>query len=231
MCTQAQVPGFRIMLEAKGEPYEFHTNRDGTIALPAEAAGVSELAVIKQLAANLGLKESDISVVSSEPVEFGDACLGVAMEGVACAQVVTPGRIIVLEAKGVQYAYHTSEDGSRVQPATIAMIWKREGGIAGFCDSLTVFRSGEVYSSSCKPQADGKMGTLAKLLSAQEQKQFNDWMSRVGEAELDASDPAGVADRMVVTLNIFGSGDKPPTQAEQEQLFGFAQDLFNELAR
>jgi hypothetical protein len=231
MCTQAQVPGFRIMLEADGKSYEFHTNQEGTIALPAEAAGVSELAVIKQLAANLGVEESDISVVSSEPVEFGDACLGVAIEGVACAQVVTPGRIIVLEAKGVQYAYHTSEDGSRVQPATVAIVWKREGGIAGFCDSLTVFRSGEVYSSSCKPQADGKMGTLAKLLSAQEQKQFNDWMSRVGEAELDASDPAGVADRMVVTLNIFGSGDKPPTKAEQEQLFEFAQDLFNDLAR
>lgn len=231
MCTQAQVPGFRIMLEADGKSYEFHTNQEGTIALPAEAAGVSELAVIKQLAANLGVEESDISVVSSEPVEFGDACLGVAIEGVACAQVVTPGRIIVLEAKGVQYAYHTSEDGSRVQPATVAIVWKREGGIAGFCDSLTVFRSGEVYSSSCKPQADGKMGTLAKLLSTQEQKQFNDWMSRLGEAELDASDPAGVADRMVVTLNIFGSGDKPPTKAEQEQLFEFAQDLFNELAR
>ena len=231
MCTQAQVPGFRIMLEADGESYEFHTNQNGTIALPAEAGGVSELAVIKQLVANLGLKESDISVVSSEPVEFGDACLGVAMEGVACAQVVTPGRIIVLEAKGVQYAYHTSEDGSRVQPATVAMVWKREGGIAGFCDSLTVFRSGEVYSNSCKPQQEGKMGILAKLLSAQEQKQFNDWMSKFGEANLDASDPAGVADRMVVTLSIFGSGDKPPTKAEQEQLFGFAQDLFTELAQ
>jgi hypothetical protein len=231
MCTQAQVPGFRIVLEADGQTYEFHTNQNGSIALPAEAAGVAELAVIKQLAANLGLTEGDISVASSEAVEFGDACLGVAMEGLMCGQVVTPGRIIVLEAKGVQYAYHTSEDGSRIQPATTALVWKREGGIAGFCDILTVFRSGEVYTSSCKSQADGKMGTLAKLLSAQEQKQFNDWLTRFGEADLDASDPAGVADRMMVTLKVFGSGNKPPSTAEQQQLFEFAQALYTKLAK
>jgi len=193
--------------------------------------GPPEEAVIKQLAENLGLNESDISVLRSEEVEFSDACLGVAMEGVMCAQVVTPGREIILEADGVQYAYHTSEDGSRIQPATLALVWKREGGIAGFCDTLTVFRSGEVYTSNCNGQAEGKMGTLARLLSAQEQRQFNEWMENLGEANLDASDPKGVADRMVVTLKIIGSGDEPPTQTEQQELFQFAQGLYQELAK
>src|SRR5512138_1435322 len=80
MCTQAQVPGFKIVLEARGQKYEYHTNQDGSIVELAEGAqnaGAVEQAVIRQLAANLGLKESDISVVSSETVEFGDACLGV----------------------------------------------------------------------------------------------------------------------------------------------------------
>ena len=30
------------------------------------------------------------------------------------------------------------------------MTWKREGGIAGFCDSMTVYLSGEVHANSCK---------------------------------------------------------------------------------
>lgn len=232
MCTQAEVPGFKIILEANGQKYEFHTNQDGSVAQLAEgaqAAGVVEQMVIKQLAANLGLQESDISVVSNTDVEFGDACLGVAMEGVLCAQVVTPGHIIVLEAKGMQYEYHTSADGSRVQPATLALIWKREGGIAGFCDTMTVFRSGEVYTSQCKSQSEGRMGTFANLLASDEQSQFMDWTARFGEANLDASDPKGVTDRMVVMLNFWGNGNKQPTESEKQALFEFAQNLYQKV--
>lgn len=200
---------------------------------PAEqpTAGPAEDAVIKQLAANLRLQESEISVLRSEATEFGDACLGVEMPEVMCAQVVTPGRIIILEADGVQYEYHTSEDGSRVQPATLALTWKRTGGIAGFCDTLTVFLSGEVYASQCKPQAEGRMGTFAEMLSSREQDQFNGWVASFAETRLDASDPKGVSDRMEVTLRFFGTGDKPPSKSEQGALFKFAQDLYQKLSQ
>jgi hypothetical protein len=125
MCTQAEVPGFRIVLGAKGQKYEFHTNQDGSIVLLAEGAQNSadvEQVVIKQLAANLGLQESDISVVSNTTVEFNDACLGVAMEGIMCAQVVTPGHIMVLEADGV----------TRMEAASSPPPWRWSGnGKAG----------------------------------------------------------------------------------------------------
>jgi hypothetical protein len=190
----------------------------------------AEIAVIKQLAANLGLQESNINVVRSEVVEFGDSCLGITMEGVMCAQVVTPGRVIVLEANGLHYEYHASERGDRIQPATRALVWKREGGIAGFCDILTIFRSGEVFTTSCGTQAEGKMGTVAELLASRERQQFRDWIVEFGEAKLDASDPEGVADRMVVTLEFFGVGTQPPAESEQQDLFNFAQELYQELS-
>jgi hypothetical protein len=234
MCTQAEVPGFKITLDANGKQYEFHTNQDGSTVMLAKGAQESadvEQVVIKQLAANLGLKESDISVVSSTTLEFNDACLGVAMEGIMCAQEVTPGHIIVLEANGVQYEYHTDAEGSRIQPATLAMVWKREGGIAGFCDTMTVFRSGEVYTTQCKPQAEGRMGTFANLLASDQQKQFMDWMTQFGEENLDASDPKGVADRMMVTLHVFGSGSKQATKSDQQALFEFAQNLYQKLSQ
>ena len=234
MCTQAEVPGFKIILEANGKEYEFHTNDDGSVVLLAEDAqdsGAAEETVIKQLAANLGLQESDIQVISSEAVEFRDACLGVAQEGVMCAQVVTPGRIILLEANGIQSEYHTSEAGSRVQPATLALVWKREGGIAGFCDILTVYRSGEVFTANCKSNAEGRMGTFADLLSAAEKEQFNSWIAEYGEVKLDASDPEGVADRMVVTLEFFGTGSGQPTDSEQQAMFNFAEELYQKLSQ
>jgi len=193
--------------------------------------GPAEEGVVKQLAANLDLQESDITVVSSEEIEFGDACLGITMEGVMCAQVITPGRIIVLEANGLQYEYHTSQNGSRVQPATLALVWKREGGIAGFCDTLVVFRSGEVLTSNCKSQGEGKTGAFADLLTSREVQKFNDWMAEFGEAKLDASDPKGVADRMVVTVEFFGLGGKSPTESEQRDLFNFAQSLYQKVAQ
>ena len=197
----------------------------------ATPLGPVEETVIKQLAANLDLQESDITVISSEVVEFSDACLGITLEGVMCAQVITPGRIIVLEADGIQYEYHTSEDGDRVQPATLALVWKREGGIAGFCDTLAVFRSGEVFTTNCKAQAEGKMGTLAGLLTLPERQEFNNWTTGFGEVNLDASDPKGVADQMIVTLQLFGTGSEEPAESEQQELFNFAQDLHQEMTQ
>lgn len=198
----------------------------------AAPIGPAEETVIKQLAENLDLQESEITVISSEVFEFSDACLGITLEGVMCAQVITPGRIIVLEADGIQYEYHISEDGERVQPATLSLVWKREGGIAGFCDTLAVFRSGEVFTTNCKAQqADGKMGTLAGLLTLPERQEFNNWTTGFGEVNLDASDPKGVADQMIVTLEFFGMGSEEPTEAEQQELFNFAQDLYQEMSQ
>lgn len=232
MCTQAEVPGFKIILEADGSKYEFHTNRDGNVVVLAEeaqATGSVEEKVVKQLVANLRLSESDISVVSNEIVEFSDSCLGITMQDVKCAQVTMPGRIIVLEANGVQYEYHTSEKGDRIQPATLALTWKREGGIAGFCDRLTVFLSGEIYGSQCKSQPEGTTSTFAKLLSASEEKQFNTWMTKFGEVHIDASDPKGVSDRMEIVLDVYGLGSSKPSHAEQQAIFNWMQVLFQKL--
>jgi hypothetical protein len=232
MCTQALVEGFRIILEVGGKQYELRTNETGSQVVFAEGndvSGLVEKAVISQLAGNLGLDESDISLVSSSDVEFGDACLGVAMQDVMCAQVITPGKIVMLEAGGVQYEYHTSVDGSLIQPATLALTWKREGGFAGFCDSMTVFLSGEIYGNQCKSQPNETMGIFANLLSGTEQKQFASWVNDYRQVDLDASDPEGVSDRMVVTLVLFGNGSKQPADAEKEALFNWAQNLFRKL--
>jgi hypothetical protein len=231
MCTQAIVPGYRIILEAKGEQYEFHTDEDGS-AVVQVTKGVFEsmdAQVIKQLASNLGLNESDISIISNSDIEFSDTCLGVAMQHVVCAEAVTPGKIIVLEADAVQYEYHVSNDGTLVQPATLALTWTREGGIAGFCDSLTVFLSGEVYGNQCRSKPNGTMGTFADLLSDTERDQFNAWVKELGQVDLDESDPVGVSDRMEVKLVFYGSGSGALGKTDQQELLLWAQNLYQKL--
>lgn len=225
LCAQGSVPGYRIVLEANGALFEFHANRDGTLISPVEQgaeAGAAEQAAIRQLASNLELQDSDVHLVSSSNVEWPDACLGVALEGVACAFVATPGHLIVLEAQGRSYEYHTDQDGARIMPATLALAWKQEGGIAGFCQSLTVYRSGEAYSLDCRPQLDSRMGRL----TAQERTQLYSWLDSFASSTLDASDPKGVADGMIRLLDLFGSGNQQPGSAEQAAMFSWAQSLY-----
>jgi len=232
MCTQANVEGFRIIFEAKGGKYELHTDAMGKIVMLANNLNVdnmAETAVINQLSNNLRLVANAITVVSSETVAFSDTCMGVAMQDVTCVEANMLGRIIVLEANGIQYEYHVSGDGSRIQPATFALTWRREGGIAGFCDSLTVFLSGEVYGNQCKSQPNGTMGTFATLLSTDERDRFNAWIEEYGSVTLDASDPKGVADGMTNEIVLFGNGKGKPNQPIEGDIFSWTQDLFRKL--
>lgn len=61
----------------------------------------------------------------------------------ACAEVMVPGYLIALEAGGQTYEYHTNSDGSIVRPGNLLLTWERNGGIAGFCDTLVLFGSGQ----------------------------------------------------------------------------------------
>jgi hypothetical protein len=194
-------------------------------AVPAK--GSLEDAVISQLAANLGLDPSTIAIVSNELTEFPDACLGVSLPDVMCAQVITAGRTLVLEAQGMSFEYHTTEDGTLIQPASIALSWNRQGGIAGFCDALVVFRSGEVYASRCKPAAETRTGSLASVFTPAELDQFKSWLQRFGPLEIDASEPQTGADRMTITLKLQGTGTQVTiTPAEQAAFVAFAEQLF-----
>ncbi len=226
MCTDQQVPGYIIVLAVNGKQYEFHANRDGSEIVPSEgvqASGTAQDAVKNYLASALGMDASQITVVSDTEVEWPDSCLGVAQDGVMCAMIVTPGHLITLQANNLQYEFHTNEDGSEIQPATLALTWKRNGGIAGFCDSLTVYLSGEVSGDSCK--ADVRHG---KLLPA-EMTQLETWITQFGQANLNSSDPVNASDRMTRQLSLFGNGSVQPSQSDQQTIFSWAQDLYQRL--
>jgi hypothetical protein len=228
MCTEAIVPGFRIVLEALGQQYEAHTNADGTVVrfagAPAGAANPAQSQVAKTLADTLHIDENAITVVSSAPIEWPDACLGIAQPGIVCAQVITPGYLFVLAANGRQYEYHTDKAGSQVAPATLVLVWHREGGIVGFCDDLTIYQAGEIQASWCKPKPGVSNGSLSAVLSADERAQFNQWLTDFGEVNVTQKDPA-VADAMTVTLTLYGHGAGKPTAADQQAMLTFAQTV------
>jgi hypothetical protein len=195
---------------------------------PMELTPVEE-AVVAHLAESSGISPDDITVVSTEEVEWPDGCLGIQQEGLMCTQVIVPGYRIILEANGREVEYRTNEDGTQIRPATVLMTWTREGGIAGFCDHLTVYLSGEVHKTSCKSDQPVEE-SLTAVLSEAEIEELNGWIESYGHVNIDASDPKGVSDRMVVILEFMGLGTRETVSAADEQeLLEFAQSLYEEL--
>ncbi|MEK7312632.1 MAG: hypothetical protein AAB382_11725, partial [Chloroflexota bacterium] len=174
----------------------------------------------------LGISIAQIRLVTTEAVDWPDGCLGIQEPGVACTMAIVPGFRIVLEAQGRQYEYRTNQDGSIVRPATLALRWHREGGIAGFCDDLIVYASGEVHAIGCKASDGIAADSLRAVLSEAEMNQFNEWMTKFGAVTVKFEDPA-VADQMKVSLSLYGSGDGQPTEAERQAIVTFAQTVYD----
>ena len=68
-------------------------------------------AAIDDLSKRTGIPKSDIKVVSVEAVQWPDASIGCPQPDRMYAQVVTPGYLIILEAGGQMYEYHSAGAG------------------------------------------------------------------------------------------------------------------------
>jgi hypothetical protein len=74
-----------------------------------------ETAAKEELSNEAGIVFEEIELVSARPVDWPDACLGMADEDEICAQVVTPGWELTLRAEGEEYVVHTDRDASAIR--------------------------------------------------------------------------------------------------------------------
>jgi hypothetical protein len=122
--AQVVTPGFRIVLEARGERYEYHTDREqtvvlceeedavmgpptGTVPSPVES-GLDSLvdSAREDLAQRLSIRVEQIEVVEAKSVVWPDASVGCPQPGMRYRQVPQDGALIRLRAEGRMYAYH-----------------------------------------------------------------------------------------------------------------------------
>ena len=126
MCTDAIVPGYQVILEVNGKQYEVRTDLSGqqvvVVSEGAAAAPQPEAAarVRERAAAELGLELGLVRVVSAEQTDWPDQCLGVPDPAELCAQMVTPGYRVTVEANGQQYVYHTDATGKNIRRERVA---------------------------------------------------------------------------------------------------------------
>jgi len=126
-CLQALTPGWTIMLSAGGQEYEVRTDATGEqVRVAGNNAGAGEMDAITASAAavladKLGLTPDEIAVVSAEQTEFSDSCLGLGGPEEMCAQAITPGWLVMLNAGGQEYEAHTDITGVQVRIADEGM--------------------------------------------------------------------------------------------------------------
>lgn len=107
----------------------------------------------------------------------------------------------------------------------LALSWHREGGIAGFCDNLKVYRSGLVTTSSCKSGIEKPLSS--RWLSTAQLDMLFGWLDNLQTFDGKQTDTA-VADSMKIAWVLSGTGSRMPTEAEKQAIQDFAALLFSE---
>lgn len=252
LCAQVITPGYRVILEAEGRTYEYHTNADGTSIRLAEGpeASIQDPLIHFETQAD-GCTTAQIGTTG---VAFGP-CGGVQMMG----QLVVPERgdqlaylvstfapftaktdvgTVDFYGRGTteptpaqqrmigewsRYVVLEAQSGRSGASWGLAFAWHREGGIAGFCEDVTAYVTGQLYVTSCRGQEPQTIE--ARWLTADELEQIYAWQDRYAPFETVQSDDAQ-ADSMTVRLVFSAHGDTFPDEAEQQAILDFAANLF-----
>lgn len=260
MCAAVITPGFLVVVDTPNGTFEVHTDASGNSIriASAPAADVGDVLIEWRQTA----ESCRSAVVGWDRVAVGP-CGGVQVAGTlanpdraaellellttyASFEGDTPAGSVVFHGVGMQPAQaaeqrmiaewmrllaleaESGHGGATRGSLGQAFAWHREGGIAGFCDDLTVYVTGQAYAESCKQDPPA---TLAKRrLSADELTQVYDWVDSFARWEYREGD-LGPADGMLVTLTFSGAGDLTPTESEQQAVVSFAQDLWTAMTQ
>ena len=251
MCASVVTPGYRVILSANGQQYEFHTTLKGEPVVQASGDAASQPPLVWEQTENGNCSRAEIS---ASGVLFG-ACSGqlkhadfITKDRAAQLQTLlttyapftsgTPAGTVQFAGQGSQSANDAAQrsiaDWSKLvfQEVTsgrsgaawdLVIGWHREGGIAGFCDDMAIYSDGFYTKSSCKGQTPTDLGTFR--LTDAELTQLYTWMDTYANFELIQKNP-NVSDDMPITMTFSGSGTTVPTAEQKQAVAAFAADVF-----
>lgn len=119
---QIMIEGIQVVLEVEGVEYDYRASDSGDFKICAggslqsnaspDTSDQTDNPIIVQakedLAKRLGVQISEIELLSFEEVVWPDSSLGCPQPGMAYAQMLTPGFLIILSVDDQAYEYHAS---------------------------------------------------------------------------------------------------------------------------
>ncbi|MEA3337579.1 MAG: hypothetical protein U9R25_16910 [Chloroflexota bacterium] len=177
----------------------------------------------------MGVDGVDLEILSIEPASWPNSCLGLGQAGEMCLDVITPGYRIIVGVDGQEVEVRSDEQGTVVRVAAekpdrerkVAILWNREGGIAGFCDTLTIDLGYGYVAERCKGEPKSVTGNL----SGEEAQQVSNWISDLAPFADRAGDKAK-ADAMFVNLVVNGFGTVEASPEVKQAIQQFCADVY-----
>lgn len=215
-CAEVIVSGYQGVILGEGVQYEFRVSEDGSILrfLPGAALSAQQL-----LAAQLGILPEDVRILSFERVDWPDACLGIQTPGLMCAQVITPGFRVILEAEGKRYEFHTDLSGSDVRLAVPVNLQSSEtilqwqGVEGGVCQTIWLQKDAISYGVCDLPL------TAVPLVGRAWRQDIERFAQKY--APFEAQTPSG-------QIVLRGQGSVTATPTEQRMLAEWARQIWLE---
>jgi hypothetical protein len=256
MCAQVITPGYRVVLAVDGQQYEYHTNQDGSFVqlFSAPEANIGEVILSWQQTLDtcqaadfgrdgvsfgpcMGVRMGGKLVSPEREDELADLIATYApFEAETPAGIVTftgAGSVIATAAEQrmiAEWARQAILEASAGRSGAgwgLAFAWHREGGIAGFCDDVNTYVTGQLYATSCK--GENPENLVQRRMTAEELEKLYAWVDEYAPFEIIQDDGA-VADSMKITLIFSGAGATEADGAVQQEILNFAQELFTAIS-
>jgi hypothetical protein len=172
---------------------------------------------------------NQVKVIDSGQVEWSDSCLGIDQPGVECVPQVTKGYMVILEANGLQFEYHANQVGGQVMPATLGLVWTREGGKDQLCDRLIIYLPDTARACWCEEgEIKSTKINLQDILTLDEYTQLIDALRDYSANTYNQNSPDG-SGPLMVSLTFNGQGNSLPQSMDQQELLALAERIFTRI--
>ena len=121
LCTQALVPGWRVVVSHNKQNWIYHTNDNGRYLRLASANTPTNLpqavknAVLQAASQRLQLPTSGLNIIEAEQQTWNNGCLNLAAADEFCTQALVDGWRVTVGAADQTLVYHTNQTGSTVR--------------------------------------------------------------------------------------------------------------------
>lgn len=126
ICTQALVPGWRIVVSNGKQNWVYHTNNNGRSLrlasantpsnnLPGQLPASVKNAVLQAASRRLQQPISQLTIIQAQSQTWRDSCLELANADEFCTQALVSGWRVVVGAVDQTLVYHTNQTGSTVR--------------------------------------------------------------------------------------------------------------------
>ena len=233
-CSSPTESQYSSQNQVEGDPpQQFSNSIDQEEVYPEENETQQERLLSPQAQTSLAgqlqsffIDPDQVNIIDSREVEWSDSCLGIDRPGAECISEVTQGYLITLEANGLQFEYHADQDGGQILPATLGLIWTREGGQNQNCDRLIIYLPDIAHTCWCQSgEIQGATVNLQDILTNEEYEKLVDSLRNFTKNTVNQP-LSGESDPAMVSLTFHGQGKTFPQTSEQQNLLTLAETIF-----